>query len=177
MGQVHQVGQVQVQMDPYYTVYLLQVAICVGQVHQVGQEQVQRDLLLHYLPAGGNLCGPGAPGGPGAGADRSPITLFTCRRQSVWGRCTRCVRCRCRQISYYAVSLQVATCVGQVHQGGQEQVQINLLLHYLPAGGNLCGAGAPGGPGAGADRLPAGCTLPHLPILLAHLRQSHPPGT
>ncbi len=78
---------------PNYNAFL-QVATCVGQVHHVGQEQVQIDLLLHYSPAGGNLCGPGAPG---EGADRSPITLFTCRWQPVWGRCTRWARSRCRR--------------------------------------------------------------------------------
>jgi hypothetical protein len=98
----------------------------------------QTDYLLHCLPAtGGNLCGAGAPGGSRAGANRSPITMLSFRWQPVWGRCTRWVKSRCKQILYYNVFLQVATCVGQVRQVGQEQVQIDLLLHCLPTGGIL----------------------------------------
>ncbi len=95
VGQVHQVGQEQVQTNPYYTVYL-QVATCVGQVLQVGQEQVQTDLLLHCLPSGGDLCGAGALGVPWIGADGS---LLHCLPAAGGNLC------------------------GQVHQVGQEQVQ------------------------------------------------------
>jgi hypothetical protein len=46
----------------------------------------------------------------------------------------------------------------------------------LITGRQLCRAGAPGSPGAGADGLPAGCSLPHLPALLGHLWPGYPPG-
>ncbi len=59
-----------------------------------------QSIPITLSPAGDDLCGPGAPGGPGEGADRSPITMLYFRWQPVWcgGRCTRWARSRCRRI-------------------------------------------------------------------------------